>query len=518
MKNTIVALYSVAKIRAIEQAAAIDLKPGTLMRRAGQAAAKAIISHLSNDADNARILVLAGPGDNGGDGLETASCLKQVGFRVTVLLYADPAKQSADAQQALLRAQNNAVHFADPTALSSLDAIGWTLIVDALFGLGLTRPIDGKMRDAVEYINTLACPILALDIPSGLNADTGDIAGGAHGIAVHASHTMTFIADKPGLHTCHAMDYTGNVQIADLAIEERYFKEATAHLNGVPLFSGAMQRRLHHSHKGSYGDITLIGGAHGMHGALVLAARAAAQCGAGRVFAAFVDAAPTYDSTQPELMCRLADMLDFSSSTVVIGPGLGTSDAAHTLLTKTLTMHMPLVIDADALNLIAAAPALQQLLLQRMGNVIMTPHPLEAARLLATSSSDVQTNRLAAARQLASQFNAIIVLKGSGTVIAHQDGNVVVNPTGNPGLATAGTGDVLAGICGALLAQEWPAWETALAGVWLHGRAADRLVEQGTGPIGMTAGELIPHVRSLLNQLTNDHDPHRFTDGQLRHG
>ena len=242
-----------------------------------------------------------------------------------------------------------------------------------------------------------------------------------------------------------------------------------------------------------------------MSGAPILSARAAAQSGAGRVFAVFVDTAPAYDSGQPELMCRSVREFDFVSKTLVIGPGLGTSRDAHDVLAQVLNTAMPLVIDADALNLIAVEPGLKTKLTQRRAPTLMTPHPLEAARLLEISNSDVQADRLAAARTLAQHCNATVILKGSGTVIARPDGHVVINTNGNPALSTAGTGDVLAGICGALLAQHWPIWEAAMTAVWLHGHAADQLVEQGIGPIGLTASELIPAVRSALNQLTVDY-------------
>ena len=194
---------------------------------------------------------------------------------------------------------------------------------------------------------------------------------------------------------------------------------------------------------------------------------------------------------------------------VVAGPGLGTSRAAHDTLARALHAQVPVVLDADALNLIALEPGLQQKLARRDSATILTPHPLEAARLLGTSSAGVQADRVAAARELAQRFGAIVVLKGSGTVIARSNGHVAINTTGNPALATAGSGDVLAGICGALLAQGWPEWDAALGAVWLHGHAADVLVEQGVGPIGLSAGELIPAARSALNRLVAKHAPHR---------
>lgn len=498
------ALYPVSEIRAIEQAALAMLPVGALMQRAAQAAAHHALKLVSDARTGTAVLVLAGPGNNGGDALETAHLLAEAGMQVTVLLCAEAARQSSESQQALARAKSSAVRFDEPTVKSVRKQGSWDLVIDGLFGIGLTRPISGTLRDIVDVINTFACPVLALDVPSGLDADTGAIVG-EDGVAVRASHTITFIGDKPGLHTCEGRDYAGEVLVASLDIDLRHFLPASAHLNSLDAFSSFLRLRPHNSHKGSYGDVIVIGGARGMGGAPILAARAAAKCGAGRVFAAFVEEPPPYDSRQPELMCRFAGDMDFSSGTLVVGPGLGMSRAAHDLLAAALHAAAPLLLDADALNLVAAEPGLQQKLAQRRAPVVLTPHPLEAARLLKISAKEVQANRPYAARQLARQFNAVVILKGSGSVIAKPDGELMINTTGNPALATAGTGDVLAGICGALIAQSFPVWNAALAATWLHGQAADTLTSQGAGPIGLTASELLPNVRTILNQLTQQH-------------
>lgn len=502
------ALFSVAQIRAIEKAAMAGLPSGTLMQRAGQAAADAAMALLPETRSGARILVLAGPGNNGGDALEAAARLADNGLAVSVLATADSGRQSADARQALTRARERHVDFLDPSRTSELSKVPWALAIDGLYGIGLTRPIAGAQRAVIEVINTIDCPVLALDVPSGLNADSGAVVGstaGGDGIAVRATHTITFIGNKPGLHTAHGRDHAGQVQVASLDIDEHFFPEPHGQLNRVELFAACLVARLHSSHKGSHGDVAVIGGGAGMAGAAILAARAALKCGAGRVYAGFAELPPAYDGQQPELMCRLASNLDFSAATLVVGPGLGTSRAAHDLLAQALSTSSPLAIDADALNLIAAEPGLQHKLKHRAGEALLTPHPLEAARLLAKSSAEIQSDRVAAARELARRFNAFVILKGSGTVIAQPGGDIVINPTGNPALATAGTGDVLSGICGALLAQRWPIANAALGAVWMHGKAADMLVQQGIGPVGLTAGELIPCVRTILNQLINDH-------------
>jgi len=294
------------------------------------------------------------------------------------------------------------------------------------------------------------------------------------------------------------------VRVDVLGIGLEALPRATAQLSGLPLFADRFTARRHNTHKGSFGDVAIVGGAHGMAGAPVLSARGALYAGAGRVYVAALNTPPGYDSSQPEIMFRAADDFDFFGRTLVIGPGMGDSANAIRLLAKALDSDSPLVIDADALNLIGASPDLQSRLAQRAAPAVLTPHPLEGARLLGMTATVVQSDRLEAAREMALRTNATVILKGSGTVVARPDGEVLVNPTGNAGLATAGSGDVLAGICGALLAQGWTGWEAAGAATWIHGVAADTLVEEGVGPIGMTAGELPAAVRKVLNRLVKD--------------
>lgn len=490
-------LYSVAQVRAIEQAAFTLVPSYTLMQRAGRAVADAARLMLPATGKQS-ILVAAGPGNNGGDALEAAALLAQAGHHVAIVLLADPLTLPADAQAALAQVRASSADFIDlPTACSKLH---WSLVLDGLFGIGLTRPLQGPHQQLVAYINALPWPVLAIDIPSGLDADTGAIVG-PDGIAVVASRTLTFIANKPGLHTAHGRDCAGVVDVNDLLIDVHGFGKPCSELNHPSLFTAAARPRTHASHKGSYGDVAIVGGAEGMAGAVILSARMSAYAGAGRVFAGFVGTAVAYDSMQPELMCRAADAIDMRRGVLVLGPGMGTSRAAHDLLSKALASAQPLVLDADALNLLAAEPALQSKLAARRAPALLTPHPLEAARLLACSAENIQADRLHAAGTLATKLQAVVILKGSGSVIAHPDGRLVINSTGNPALATAGSGDVLAGLCGALLAQHWPLWEAALAAPYLHGAAADELVAQGTGPAGLTASELLPVVRAGLNRL-----------------
>lgn len=492
------ALYSVAQIRAIEAAAISLAEPGTLMQRAGAAVARYALTLLPESTTNPHVLIAAGPGNNGGDALEAAALLAQQGIKVTIVHLVEETMLTSDARVALSRARQSGITFVD-----SIPAMSWSLAIDGLFGIGLARPLEGRYRELATQLNQLSCPVLAIDVPTGLDADTGGIVG-PNGLAVCANETVTFIANKPGLHTLHGRDIAGHVVTDDLGIDKSLFPEPIARLNTPLTFAEAIRPRLHASHKGSYGDVEVIGGAEGMSGAVILAARMALMAGAGRVFAGFAGPVPDYDSLHPELMCRHADDLRADHGVVVIGPGLGMSRHAHDLLSRALSSAPALVIDADALNLIAAEPALQSRLAQRRAPSLLTPHPLEAARLLGTDVHAVQSDRLRSTNALAQRYQATVILKGSGSMIAHPGDIPGINTTGNPALATAGSGDVLAGLCGALLAQGWPVQASALAATWLHGSAADHMVADGTGPIGATASELIPWIRSALNKLVND--------------
>ena len=503
-------LFTIAEIRAIEHAAAQRLPDGALMQRAGQAGANEALDLLPFTIQRAQVLVLAGPGNNGGDALETAAHLGHAGAQVTVLHFAPPGTAAAERVDALQRARNSPARFAaiNSTAEACTVAAGteWNLVVDGLFGIGLARPITGDFARLVTTVNAIGCPILALDVPSGLDADTGAIVGAAvQGVSIRATHTVTFIGDKPGLHTAEGRDHAGVIMVSNLEIGRELFTAARARLNDVALFAHCARRRRHSSHKGSNGSVAVVGGARGMAGAPILAARTALNSGAGRVYACFVGEPPAFDAAQPELMCRSAQEFDFNSAVLVLGPGMGGSAASAEMLAGALHSQSPAVLDADALNLLAGSEALRKQLAQRKAPCILTPHPLEAARLRGMTAAEIQADRPKAARALAARLAATVVLKGSGTVIAARNGEIAVNTTGNPALATAGTGDVLSGLCGSLLAQGWPEWEAALAGVWLHGMAADVLVTEGAGPIGLTASELIPAIRTAVNRLAAHH-------------
>lgn len=498
MDTSLRPLYNVAEIRVIEQAALAGLAPGTLMARAGAAAAQAALAMLGG-ATGRRILALAGPGNNGGDALIAAHLLSEMGACVHVMpLFDETRPRPPDAQQALAQCRAGKTRFVAPDPAHFADN-RWDLLIDGLFGIGLRGNLDQRTRTLIRAANALSCPRLALDIPSGLDADTG-MPVDDQGCAFITTRTLTFLADKPGLYTGMGRDHAGEVVVADLGVAPALFPQPRLHRSGLAAFRSALKRRKHSGHKGSHGDVIVLGGAAGMAGAAILAARAALYAGAGRVYAALIEHAASYDSQHPELMLRPAGTIEFKDGAIVAGPGMGKDSQA--LLEKVLEAPNPVVLDADALNMMSAEPTLQQRFAQRRDPALITPHPLEAARLLGRTAAEIQRDRVASARELAQRFNCIAVLKGSGSIIAAPGGEAMINPTGNPALGTAGSGDVLAGVCGALLAQGYPPWEAALAAVWLHGAAADKLVREGVGPIGVTASELMVPLRTLLNELS----------------
>lgn len=456
----------------------------SLMERAGAGAAHIALQMLSG-----RTLILAGPGNNGGDAFVVARRLKEAGHAPVVLFAGEPDKLPADARHA--HADWLA---AGGSCVADYPAGKFGLIIDGLFGIGLTRAIEGDYATWIEHANASGNPILALDVPSGLNALTGQITGPA----ILATHTITFIALKPGLLTGDGPDHCGELSVCDLGLE---INSGDGVVVAPDLFRACLKPRLRNSHKGSFGSVAILGGAPGMAGAALLAGRAALKLGAGRVYLGMLEAL-SVDPVQPELMLRTpADTLSMAT-VLAIGPGLGQSMPAGELLTQALDSTLPRVIDADGLNLLAQSPLLQRKCAVSSAPTFITPHPAEAARLLGSTTEAVQADRLTAALQLAKRLNTHVALKGCGTIIATPDGRWFINTTGNPGLASAGSGDVLTGMLAALLAQHWPPLEAILAAVHLHGAAADACITAGhwpIGPIGLTAGELIAPARRLLN-------------------
>ncbi|WP_371319875.1 NAD(P)H-hydrate dehydratase [Variovorax sp. dw_308] len=473
--STVADLFDVAGTRSLEQAAAATLAPHTLMQRAGLAVARlamAITPHAGT------VWIACGPGNNGGDGLEAAAQLAQRGFAPVVTWLGHPERAPPDARASFQRAQTAGVAFTD------LPPATWDLAIDALLGIGASRPPDGAMAQWLRQMHAGPAPVLSVDVPSGLDAGTGCLAADTMPPGVHgaARVCLSLLTLKPGLFTAQGRDAAGEVWLDDLACDASAATPA-ARLAGAP----PPRQRLQASHKGSYGDVAVIGGAAGMAGAALMAASAALHAGAGRVFAGLLDGRAALDTSQPELMLRDPASLDLGRMTAVVGCGGG--DAIRALLPRVLSTARQAVIDADALNAIASDSALQRLLEARGRRgqpTVLTPHPLEAARLLGADTSTVQADRLRAAQQLADRFGSTVVLKGSGTVIAAPGERPSINLTGNARLASAGTGDVLAGMVGAALASGLPALPAAREAVWLHGHLADRWPAE----VPLTAGAL----------------------------
>ena len=483
------------ELRAVETRGA-GAKP-SLMERAGAAVARAA-RELAADT-GAPVLVVAGPGNNGGDAWVAAAHLAQDFHRVVVYDVAGAAPKAPEARAARERFIASGGEVARDWPASARPA----LVVDGLLGIGLAREVDPAFAKVIERINAAHAPVLAIDVPSGLDAATGV----ARGNAVRATRTLTFIGHKIGLLTADALDHCGAIAVDDLGVADDVRREARGLLLTPELVAPWLAPRPRNSHKGDFGSLAVIGGNRGMVGAALLAGRAALASGAGRVrLGLLTPEPPAADYGQPELMLGSVDDA-LALDVIVAGPGAGQSPSAtsvsmfdRTVLPALFAAAKPIVLDADALNAIAYSDALRKALAdRRKGATILTPHPGEAARLLGRTTADVQAHRLDSALELAKQLRAEVVLKGAGSICASPDGRFAVNSTGNAGLATAGSGDVLAGIVGALLAQGLEPARALHYGVCLHGAAADALVARGIGPTGLTAGMLIGELPRLIN-------------------
>ncbi len=459
------------------------LSPTPLMQSAGLACARLALAAAPHAR---RIWVAAGPGNNGGDGLEAALHLHQWGKEVVVSLLAEPAHSPADAQAALQRAHQAGVRIqADvPHAwLQQLDA--QDLCIDALLGIGASRPLAPELRACVQALNHSAAKVLAIDVPTGLHPQSGQWLGceNADTVAVQATHTLSIMAIQAGLLMGHGRDASGQIWLEDLgypASPQRV--QPLAWLN-APV---AATPKRHASHKGSHGDVAVIGGESmgthgmGMTGAAILAATAALHAGAGRVILSLLSGQAS-DSAPPDMMQRPFDQLPLEKLHVVCGCGGGT--AVQAVMSNVLERSACLVLDADGLNAVAQDTRLQNRLRQRGQKherphpTVLTPHPLEAARLLGCSTAQVQNDRLQCALALADRYQCGVVLKGSGTVIAAPAQTPRINTSGNGRLAIGGTGDVLAGLIGARMAQGLGAFDAACAAVALHGQLADHWPE-----------------------------------------
>ena len=488
-------LHSVSQTQAHEKQLKAVLPAHTLMQRAGKATAQlalAIAPHAT------KIWIACGPGNNGGDGLEAAIHLVQWGKQVTVTYLGQPDSAPPDAKLSWQRAIQVGVRFEERPEP------GFDLALDALLGLGCAREPSGTMADWLQIMRTSSAPILSIDLPTGLLPDTGEWLRSNNTLqANNQHHTLSLLTLKMGLFTAEGRDATGQVWFDDLMqdVSSTLIKppESFAQLQAQHVHKTT--HRAHNSHKGSYGDLMIIGGAPGMSGAAILAAIAGLHLGAGRVYLTLLDKSVQAAAAiqQPALMVRDLDALQLENGCVVCG--CGGSNAVRDLMPRVLSESQRLLLDADALNAIAADGRLMELLKNRAQNqkaTVITPHPLEAARLLGCSVREVQTNRIEAGMQLAVITQSVVVLKGSGTVICSTNTNPVINRSGNALLATAGTGDVLAGVIGAKMAQGQQSFAAACEGVLLHGAAADAWALTGRS---LDAAMLATSIQSFANAV-----------------
>ncbi len=486
------ALYRPHQVRTLDRLAmeACGLPGERLMERAGRAVFEAARRRWP---DARHWVVVAGPGNNGGDGLVVARLAHRAGFGVRVHLLGDPARLRGAAlhHHRLMREAGLREEVGPPPP-----GLRAQLAVDALFGTGLDRAPEGEAARAIAWLNGCGAPVVAVDVPSGLDADQGR----ALGEAVRAALTVSFVGLKRGLLTGEAPDHVGELRFDGLGVPEQAYREVPPAARRLTAAAVArwLPRRPRSAHKGRFGHVLVVGGAPGMVGAACLAGEAAARAGAGLVSLAVHPAqAAGLAARRPELMVHpvegpaaLGPLLE-RATVVAAGPGLGRDPWARSLLDRVLESELPLVLDADALNLLAGQPV-------RRGGWVLTPHPGEAARLLGLEGpAAVQAARFQAAEALAERYGGVAVLKGAGTLVQGPEGTWVCD-AGNPGMASGGMGDLLTGLIAGLQAQGLEAWQAAAAGVWAHARAGDLAAEEG-GERGLLASDLLPRLRPLLN-------------------
>ncbi|MCO5100161.1 MAG: NAD(P)H-hydrate dehydratase [Burkholderiaceae bacterium] len=501
-------------IRRIEAVAMASLPAGTLMSRAADAVADATASLARSLEARRPIVAWVGPGNNGGDALLAALRLHAFGFAVRAVALDAARTPGGDAGAIWRLARNRGLSIGEAATWDEFLAApraccaSAPIVIDGLFGIGLQRPLDARTAALCEAVAQRDWPVVAVDVPSGIDADTGARIGPS---AMRATVTVTMIADKPGLRTGAALDHVGEVRVARLGIGAAQRGDALDRVEPADrgrLFDREQARealppaRANDTSKGSFGSVLCYGGAPGLRGAVLLAARGAQAIGVGRIHVG-TPAGELFDPAQPQWMSAPADTGFARFDAVAIGCGLGDSDGARAALDRALVEARALVVDADALNAIAADEARARALAARdeAPTCIVTPHPLEAARLLHGDVPSVQADRIGAARALAAKLRCVALLKGAGSVIATPGGRWWIIDSGSPALASAGTGDVLAGACAALLARGLDAERAACLGAWLHGEAGRAWAAAHATTDGSSAAELHDWMRSAAARL-----------------
>ncbi|MDQ1343053.1 MAG: ADP-dependent NAD(P)H-hydrate dehydratase / NAD(P)H-hydrate epimerase [Pseudomonadota bacterium] len=483
------ALYTAEQVRDLDRRAIDEFGiPGyQLMTRAGHATLDALRALWPATKS---IAVLCGPGNNGGDGYVVARVARAQGLRTEVFCLDDPRQLRGDARQAHVDFVAAGGH-CRPWRSEPLDV---DVIVDALFGTGLTREISGDAAELLRAANAAQRPIVAVDIPSGLHADSGAVLG----VAARAALTVTFIGRKLGFYLGEGPEHVGRLVCDDLGVPPQTYSivTASASLLGESDVAAALPRRGRSVHKGSHGHVLVIGGGPGMPGAARLAGEAALRAGAGLVTVAVHPDNVGIVAERPELMCTAArSARDLATvlaraTVVAIGPGLGTDVWGRGQLEAALGSGLPLIVDADALNLIAERP-------RASDHWVLTPHPGEAARLLGSTGRAVQADRLAAARQLQARYGGHVVLKGAGSIVQSPGDVPRICDRGNPGMAAGGMGDVLTGVIAGIAAQCGDLARAARAGVFVHAQAGDLAARRGER--GLLASDLLDQLRSCVN-------------------
>ncbi|EKE00741.1 MAG: hypothetical protein ACD_21C00284G0006 [uncultured bacterium] len=491
MPNNSAWLYSIKQIRELETITIKNhgISVDVLMQRAGLATFRELKKHWPK-AKN--ITVVCGKGNNAGDGYVVACLAKKAKLNVQILQLVPSKDLTGAAQKAAGKAQKLKIKTSMFTAekLEKSD-----VIVDALLGTGLVGEVKAQFRVAIEAINASEISVIAVDLPSGIDADTGNVLGAA----IRADLTITFIGHKVGLFTGQARDYSGQIICDDLQLPEKVFAQAKPCTQLLDLIKEvkSLPPRACNAHKGNFGHVLVVGGDYGMGGAVRMAAEAAARVGAGLVSVATrPEHVAMINVARPEIMAhgiseieQLQPLLQ-KASVIVLGPGLGASSWSKMLFDEVLAIKKPLVVDADALNILALNHQVRD-------NWILTPHPGEAAKLLHTTSQAIQSNRLVAVQKLLNKFGGVGVLKGAGTLIAASGETVRLCDAGNPGMASGGMGDILSGIIGGLLAQGLSLFDAANLGVVVHATAGDVIAAE-QGERGMLALDLLPVVREIL--------------------
>ena len=491
MSSLPVAVHTAAQVRALDRHAIDDLQiPSyTLMTRAGEAALGALRSCWPSAQ---RIAVVCGPGNNGGDGYVLARLAREQRLEVVAVGLHEPARLQGDAR----RAYDDFLAAGGTVGSWHADCLrGMDVIVDAIFGVGLSRPVDGVAAEAIAAINHSDARVLALDIPSGLHADTGEILGDA----VRAERTVTFLGLKLGFYLGEGPNCVGVVMFdgLELPAQALAYVEATALRIDEPEVAELLPPRRRTAHKGQQGSVLVIGGNIGMPGAARMAGEAALRAGAGLVtIATRNENVAAIVGARPELMCRGVNSAEELTALIAradvlaLGPGLGQDEWAQTMFETALAKDRRVVVDADALSLLAQSP-------RKNAHWILTPHPGEAARLIGKTTAEVQHDRLGAAREIAARYGGTVVLKGAGTLVLSDEGLPAICDRGNPGMASAGMGDVLTGVIAGIVAQKAELAAAARVGVLVHALAGDMAARRGER--GLLATDLLAYLPTCVN-------------------